>query len=308
MIVTRTRAIVYREGWGRTLDVGRGLPPAARERGRKRAAFVGFALLLASPALALPPAADSGPCSLENAVPATIAAIDEDFELLLDDGRRAVVSGVEVPAEPALRAEAAKKFNAWLAGKDIFLAPLGPAPDRWGRTPAAVFAAQGEAADAPLVSAGAALLEAGLARFRPDPPAAPCARAYLDAENAAREARAGLWGRPEYAEIDLSIGDVNRNNERFLNRKGMILVSGVIRSVGETRGVIYLNFGARRWADFAAVILRRDLGMFEQAHIFPLALTGRRARVRGLIETGSGPRMDIASPAALELLDGAPAP
>ena len=56
-------------------------------------------LAAASPSRAesLPAAAETGECSLEGAVPATVAAVDEDFELLLDDGRRAALAGLDFP-------------------------------------------------------------------------------------------------------------------------------------------------------------------------------------------------------------------
>lgn len=265
-------------------------------------------LLLAAPAAALPPAPETGPCSLEKAVPAAVAVVDDDLDLLLDDGRRAVLSGLEFPlaGDAPERAEAARRLAGRLVGGTVFLAALSGGVDRWGRAPVAAFAPEDDASESPLVNVGAALLDAGLARFRPDRPAADCSGAYLAAEALAREARRGLWARPENAPLAVVEAEaVNRNSEQFVNRKGMILVEGVVRSVKETRGAFYLNFGSRRANDFAVVILRRNLGMFERVELFPKALAGRRARVRGLIETGSGPRMEISSPAEIELLDGA---
>ena len=48
------------------------------------------------------------------------------------------------------------------------------------------------------------------------------------------------------------------------------------------------------------------MGIFEQNSVTPRALYGRRIRVRGLIETNYGPRMEIAAPAEIEILDAAP--
>ena len=255
------------------------------------------------PAAALPPAPESGACSLENAVPATVAAIDEDFDLLLDDGRRATLSGLEFPPPSVadLRAGARKRLSDWLAGHDVFLGALAANPDRWGRTPARLFAASREAAEAPLVSVGAVLLDEGLARFRPDPPASDCAKAYLDAEGPAREAKRGVWARDELRAIGA------QEREVLLQRKGLLVVEGVIRSTGESERAIYLNFGEKRASDFAAVISRRNLVIFERSGIDPRALAGRRARLRGLIETGFGPRIEIATPAEIELIDAAAA-
>lgn len=246
-------------------------------------------------AVAIEAAGESGACSLEGAVPATVAAVDDDFSLLLDDGRRAALSGVEFPTQADLRAAARKRLQDWLAGRDVFLGAFSSAPDRWGRIPARLFAAQTPAS--PLVSVAEAVLAAGDARVRPDPPADVCARAHLAAEAAARQKSRGLWALDEFRPLDAG------NRETLLRRKGMVLVEGLIRSIGQSEKVIYLNFGEKRAMEFSVVILRRNLAMFTASGIDPLALTGRRARVRGLIEAGVGPRIEISTPAEIELVD-----
>jgi endonuclease YncB( thermonuclease family) len=247
----------------------------------------------------LPAAAENGECSLEGAVPGTVAAVDEDFELLLDDGRRVALAGLDFPPPDTgdLRAAVRNRLAAWLPGRDVFVGAFAPAPDRWGRTPARLYASDpAGGASAPLASVAEALLSAGDARFRPEPTAAACAKAYLAAEALARDAGVGLWSRPEFREIDVSAPDAVKALQR---RKGMIVVVGAIRSVGESRRAFYLNFGDK-WRDsFTVVISRRIFAMFWR--IEPRSLVGRRARVRGLIETGS--RIEIATPAEIEFVD-----
>lgn len=263
------------------------------------------AFFLVPQAWALSPAPETGACSLENATPATVALVDDNFDLLLDDGRRAALAGLEYPGPPAKdrRAAAHKRLSEWLTGKDVFLGAFAGAPDRWGRIPARVFAATGEGAEAPLVSVGAALLEEGLARFRPDPPAAPCAKAYLAAEAPARDASRGLWADPQMRPVDAG---AKESGAALLQRKGMVVVEGKIHDVGQSAGAIYLNFGKKRIDDFSVVISRRDLAILAASGIEPPRLIGRRARVRGLIETGFGPRMAISTPAEIEILDATP--
>ncbi len=270
-----------------------------------RFSLCGFVCFLAlAPASAGPsPAPETGPCSLEEATPATIALVDDDFELLLDDGRRAVLAGLEFPDAPGPRRAAVGRVAELATGADVFVRPLSPAPDRWRRAPAAVFLGLGEG---PLLSLGALLLSEGHARFRPDPQAVGCAAAYLAAEAEGRAAGLGLWADPAYAIVKIS-PDVNLDYEVLQTRKGMILVEGAVFSIGDAGGVLYLNFGRRRGRDFTAVIRKRNLVMFEKTGVSPRALAGRRVRVRGLIDTYSGPRMDIVSPAQLERLDESPA-
>lgn len=252
-----------------------------------------------SRAESLPPATETGECSLEGAVPATVAAVDEDFELLLDDGRRAALAGLDFPPPEMaeLRAAIRNRLSSWLAGRDIFLGAFASTLDRWGRAPARIYASPAEGgALAPLTSVAAALLSAGDARFRPDPAVAACAKAYLAAEAPARDSGVGVWSRPELRPIDVSAPGAVDDLKR---RKGMIVVVGAIRSVGESRRAFYLNFGDK-WRDsFTVVILRRNLAIFGQ--IEPRLLVGRRVRVRGLIETGA--RIEIATPAEIEFVD-----
>lgn len=249
---------------------------------------------------AAPAVPESGDCSLESATPATVAAVDDDFSLLLDDGRRAALAGLEFPPAdlPEFRKAVRKRLEGMLSGRDVFVGLFATAPDRWGRLPARLFAAQGM--NAPLVSVGVLLLEEGLVRFRPDPSVGPCAAAYLNAEAQARAGKAGVWSREELKVTDL-LDPMSWN--ALLRRKGMAVVEGRIRSVGESTRAIYLNFEEKKLDGFAVVISRRNLAMFTAAGISPGSLVGRRARVRGLIETGFGPRLEISSPVEIEIID-----
>jgi len=258
--------------------------------------------LAIAPALALEPATETGACSLEDAAPATAAASDQG-DILLDDGRRAALTGLEIPGDPTLADAAADALDALVSGRQVFALPLAPAPDRWGRAPVAIFVAADERPESPLILLGARLLEAGLARFRPDKAAEPCARAYLAAESAARAQGRGLWRRPEFTAID-----ARAPTERFARARGMVAVEGTPVSIGETTTLFYLNFAEKRREGFAAVISRRDLDIIAASGIQQRSLVGRRLRLRGLIDTTFGPRMDIVSPSAIELLDDAPAP
>lgn len=244
-----------------------------------------------------PAVSAAGPCSVEQASPTGIVAIEQNFDMLTDDGRRIALAGVEFPNEPELRERSRARLSAWLAAdRLVFLALGSSAPDRWGRFAAGLFVV-GEGADAPLVSAGEAALRSGLARFRPDEAVIACRNRLLTAERQARELRLGLWANDAYVVIDAGRRDA------LLDRKGMVLVEGVVSGIGEAGGSLYLNFGPRRGADFAVVIWKRNLETFERAGAPPRMLVGRRVRVRGLIDTRFGPRMEIATPAEIEIVD-----
>lgn len=227
------------------------------------------------------------------------------FELLLDDGRRVALSGLDFPKlgsdASRLRDEASFRLSTWLAGRQAFLAAPTNGVDRWGRVVGRLYAG-GDEPDSPLVGVGETLLAEGLARFRPDKSAVPCAYVFLDAERIARDRKSGLWASENYALLDAA------NKESLRDRKGMIVVEGVVNSIGESRGSIYLNFGPRRGVDFTVVILKRSSAVFERAGLALKKLKERRVRIRGMIDLTDGLRMEVASPAEIELVDGLAAP
>ncbi|OAI24251.1 nuclease (SNase) [Methylosinus sp. R-45379] len=237
----------------------------------------------------------AGVCALESAVPVEIAAPGFDLELWTMDGRRLTLSGLELPPGAAAR-ESLQRFLAerLRAGRLVFLASPTATPDRWGAAAAGLFV-EGEGSDAPLVSLAEAAIAAGLARFRPDPAAFACRNGLLAAEEQARRRKLGLWTSGEYHILDAG------RPETLFGKKGMVLVEGVVGAIGEAGGSLYLNFGPRR-GDFAVVIWKRNLETFVRAGTSPRMLTGRRVRVRGLIDTAFGPRMELVSPAQIELL------
>lgn len=266
---------------------------------------VATAFVLHSPAAtAQSPAPASGACSPEDATPATVASVDASapngIEIVLDDGRRATLAGLEF-APPATQARLA--MSRWLAGKLVFIGPSRQ--DRWGRFPTLVFAAAGDGASSPIIAVGAAAIDAGLARYRPDPVAASCRTTYQSAEILARSRRAGMWSNPELTPVD---ADRPEAAAALLTRKGLTLVEGVVRSVGAGPHAIYLNFGYRRAADFTVVIFRRFSYNRPDSGFDPAQLIGRRVRVRGLIDTSRGPRIEIAEPQEIEIVDTLSAP
>jgi len=255
----------------------------------------------AAPAQVAPQAvADAGPCSLEKAEPATVARIEDDFDLVLTDGRRIALTGLDFPPNGPLRDAALTRIIAWLDGADVFVEAFAGAPDRWGKLPAQIVAPAGAAPEAPLISVGAALLREGLARYRPDSAAAPCAPAYLAAERAPREARTGIWAQEP--EIDASAAEPAAL-DALAQRRGLAVVTGRIASVGESKTAYYLNFGQKRATDFSVMVFKKNLAIFEAHGVVPRTLMGRRVRVRGLIDNHYGPRMEISTPAELEMLD-----
>jgi micrococcal nuclease len=174
----------------------------------------------------VPPA--SGPCSLEATARATITEIDANLDIALADGRTLTLVGLDPPRDtpdhPRLATDAREKLAAWLDGREVAARALADMANRFGLIPARLFAAPpnvrlGTAGAE--IGVGEAILDAGLARYRPDAAAHGCRESLLAAEAEARTAKIGLWADPAYA--ILPAGD----RAAFATpRTGMVLVEG----------------------------------------------------------------------------------
>jgi hypothetical protein len=125
-----------------------------------------------------------------------------------------------------------------------------------------------------------------------------CAKDLLAAEDAAREAKLGLWADPVYAlrRADDAAG-LRAVQGRFTVTEGKVLS---VREVGST---IYINFG-RVWSrNLTVTILKRNMRAFTAAGMEPKKLENRRIRVRGWIEERSGPRIEAIRPEQIETAD-----
>jgi endonuclease YncB( thermonuclease family) len=252
----------------------------------------------------VPPA--SGPCSLENTARATVAKVEPNLDIALADGRILTLAGLDPPRDtpdhPRLAAEARDKLAAWLDGRDVAVRALADKSNRFGRIPARLFAAPpGGPIAAPAtaeIGVAEAILDAGLARYRPDAAAHPCRDLLLAAEAEARSAKIGLWADAYYAVLRAA------DRDSFAKaRSGMVLVEGTVASLGETAARFYLNFGPRRGSDFAITLPKRNANALEKAGLKVHDLVGKRLRVRGLLDAMFGPQMELSDPDGLELVD-----
>jgi len=224
-------------------------------------------------------------CRLATIGKATVRATTDEG-IALEDGRIVTLAGVRVPI--AADAELGP-------GTEIVLKRVGTAEtDRYGRLVAHVFISDGGAErwfQADLVGAGLAQVSSLVGD-------AACARTLFAAEQAARDAKLGLWADPYYV--------MNKAEDRadVLKARGRFaLVEGKVLSVRESGGTIYVNFG-RRWSeDFTVTIAKRNERAFTAAGLEPKKLTGRRVRIRGWVEQRGGPWVDAARPEQIEVVE-----
>ncbi len=255
----------------------------------------GLASLLACGAMifGVPASAQDATCGRSRET-VRIDSIDQRFEILLTDGRRILIAGVETGTLGDQQADRRGTVASWLEGRDAALSPLIGQPDRWGRIVAQIHASDGAGGE---ISVGYALVDAGLARVKPQPELRGCLGDLFRAEAAARQTRQGLWVDPAWAVRNTA------DPSTFRDRTGeWLLIQGRIRSVNETRGRAYLNFGPSRSVDLAVTIPRQSAKSFERAGMVLKSLSGKIVRVRGLLETRFGPRIEIDMPEAIEVI------
>jgi hypothetical protein len=75
------------------------------------------------------------------------------------------------------------------------------------------------------------------------------------------------------------------------------------RSVRQSGGTVYVNFGRRWTRDFTLTVPRRLQAAFREAGRDPQMLEGRRVRVRGWLERRTGPIIEASAPEQIELLE-----
>ena len=118
------------------------------------------------------------------------------------------------------------------------------------------------------------------------------------AKRAARAARRGLWGDPNFAPLQ------SENTVQIAAARGKFaLVEGTVLSVRESGATIYLNFGRRWTRDFTVTVLKRHQREFAAAGIDPKRLEGHPIRVRGWIEQRGGPVIEALAPEQIEFAE-----
>jgi endonuclease YncB( thermonuclease family) len=253
---------------------------------RIKALLAALACGFAPPMIAIPAVAA---CAFSAQGEGRVAAIVDARSFRLTDGREIRLAGIEPVAGDALSRTAA--LSALVTGRDVALRGEDDTPDRYGRQPAFVFLDGGEnPVQAALLAQGEALVSANVADK-------DCAASLLAAEAAARAAKRGIWAGSAVIKNAESPGDILAGNGRFM------LVEGRVLSVRQAGATTYLNFGRNWTRDFAVTISRRVLPSLEAAGIAPKSLENRRIRVRGFIETRTGPRIDLVRAGQIELLN-----
>jgi micrococcal nuclease len=201
-------------------------------------------------------------------------------------GRAAVV-----PAEPLADAATAA-LGKLVLNRPVRLGLDDEETDRYGHMEAQLFI---DMPDGAWVQQ--AMLGNGMARVEVLPKGRKCMAELITAEAVARGNGVGIWADPYYSVRDAA------DPAALLGRVGHYeLVEGEIVSTGEVRDRIYLDFGRVWKQDVTATIEGKAKSLFVAAGIDPLALKGKRVRVRGWLESRDGPLIELSLPEQIEVL------
>ena len=249
------------------------------------------ALAACAASLLMPTAAErasAADCTLEQQGEGRVAAIVDARSLRLDDGREIRLAGIERGRAASGRAALA----AIAAGREVTLHGDDDSPDRYGRQSAFVVVAGSQH------SLQSELLRRGEAFASIDIADKNCATVLAAAERVARDAKLGIWAQPPAIKNAESSGDILAAIGHFA------VVEGTVRSVRQAGAMTYLNFGRNWTRDFAATIPRRIMPAFESASLGPKSLENKRIRVRGIVSSRGGPRIELLAVGQVEVLGG----
>lgn len=264
--------------------------------------IVRSALIIALATTAAPPARA---CDLEEGQVRTAIDVVDGDTLLLDDRSELRLVGALRPAPPAAAlaeadwppaAEAKRTLMDMVLGRPLMLQTEGRATDRYGRRQGQAFVLR----DGVWEWVQGRMVEEGEARATSFADARTCAAELVALEAAARDAGIGLWANPAYA-----VREAWKSGALTRDLGSYQIVEGLVKEAVDRKRRIYLDFGTDWREDFSVSIEPRDRHLFEEAGVDLLALTGKRVRVRGWIESASGPTIRLTLPEQLEVLEGA---
>lgn len=270
------------------VDGSLAIMPEAILSGKQRALRC---LLCGAAYLAFVAAASADDCAPEPQGEGRVAGVIDARTIRLDDGRVIRLAGL-APL-PADRSPGAAATLADIAiGRTVSLHGDSNAPDRYGRQHAWVFAEGQEASlQAALTTVGAGFrdiisMDAG------------CRSGLERSEQAAHAAGLGLWAAPA------AVKNAERPDDFSTDLGHFVVVEGRVRSVRQSGGTTYVNFG-RRWIEgFAVVVPARAVSAFEAAGLGLKGLQERQLRVRGYLMRRGGPRIEALRPDQIEVVGG----
>ncbi|MEA1938890.1 MAG: thermonuclease family protein [Pseudomonadota bacterium] len=217
-----------------------------------------------------------------------VAQVQDGHTVILEDGRSVRLVGIQVPKEsrPILAEAAHNALADLVAGRTVTVSVTGASPDRHGRILAHLIRDDG-------LWIQEQMLRDGWARVYSFADNRARLAEMLTIERNARKNKRGIWADDFYA---------IRSAENPAPLDSFQLVEGIVLDAADVHERVYLNFGADWRTDFTATIAKSDRRVFDKAGIDPLALIGKRVRVRGWLYRYNGPALNLTHPEQIEVL------
>jgi endonuclease YncB( thermonuclease family) len=187
-----------------------------------------------------------------------------------------------------LAAEAKRALEDLTLGRTVTLSFGGRRIDRHGRLLAHLHDRRGTWIQGEMI-------RLGMARVYSFPDNRSRVAELLDLEGRARAAGRGIWGHPFYDV--LAPGETGRHIDTFQ------LIEGAVLDAANVRGRVFLNFGPDWRTDFTVTLDPKTARLFVREGIDPLALEGRRIRVRGWLAWRNGPQIEATHPEQIEVVE-----
>ena len=225
--------------------------------------------------------------------------------LYMKTGLKVRLSGMQAPKLSLGR----EGFKDWPLGEESKAALIsltrnrkiqlyygGEKRDRYKRALAQVHVLGDD--DAPEMWVQEEMIRLGMGRVYTWPDTYQDTAKLFAAETEARNARRGIWALDYYKVRKPDPDPLAQDVDSFQ------IVEGIVTSVADIRGTVYVNFGANYKTDFTIVVPKKARKRFKRDGFDPLTLEGARVRVRGWVELKNGPMMWLDHPQRLEVLDG----
>lgn len=257
----------------------------------KRCALAALVCLLGAQA------APGAACPAANGAGVTVTAVARTGEISLADGRILRLAGIDWPPvdRPGARDRLRTVVIRLVEGATATIGVTGPR-DRWGRHAGHLVLHAADGPPQPLWLQET-LLALGLTRAWPEPSLAPCWQQLLAAEAQARQAGLGLWS-PLLRRTHRALA---RQRRQALSSRAVF--EARVRSVRTGRTATFVNFDGPRPETPFVLLRNRDLSSWRKEGLDPATFSGKRLRVRGILSSNTTPRLELAGPMAVDVLE-----
>jgi len=115
-------------------------------------------------------------------------------------------------------------------------------------------------------------------------------------ENVALNAKIGLWAATP------PVIDTSKPDDLLQHIGEFIIVTGIVKSIGDRKRRLYLNFGSNWAEDVTATVLKKGSSAYRCDVAVLQRLEGKRVGIRGIVEDAQGPLIRLIDEAQIDIL------